>query len=274
MRGDVSVPTNPTATDNVACQLRINSPLILHPNAPVSFYFPSLHSSASPPSPPSPIHSPQEKKSLKKTICHILVPLFCFHPPPDSPYSPIRLIINSSGSIHLGPLSVTHLITLLQQSFAFVMGDNATEIDLDSVIDRLLEGAFLLLGSENIIYGSGVVDSPYLPHSWWYSVHVGWHTHCRCPRYAARPPVSCPRRPQKELGLLGGLLSLIRQPFVVDAPKLTLSSYIPIIKPSRLDNGMDAHIVSSSTGKSTWEACSAPRVRDQISLHQSSRNFH
>jgi hypothetical protein len=24
------------------------------------------------------------------------------------------------------------------------MGDNATEIDLDSVIDRLLEGAFLL----------------------------------------------------------------------------------------------------------------------------------
>jgi hypothetical protein len=33
------------------------------------------------------------------------------------------------------------------------MGDNATEIDLDSVIDRLLEGAFLLLGSRNIIYG-------------------------------------------------------------------------------------------------------------------------
>jgi len=33
------------------------------------------------------------------------------------------------------------------------MGDNATEIDLDSVIDRLLEGAFLLLRSRNILYG-------------------------------------------------------------------------------------------------------------------------
>jgi hypothetical protein len=30
------------------------------------------------------------------------------------------------------------------------MGDNATEIDLDSVIDRLLEGAFLHLRSRNI----------------------------------------------------------------------------------------------------------------------------
>ena len=85
--------------------------------------------------------------------------------------------------------SVTYLITLLLQSFAFVMGDNATEIDLDSVIDRLLEGAFLFLGSRNIIYGSGAVDSPYLPYSWWSSVHVGWHTHGRCPRYAERPPV-------------------------------------------------------------------------------------
>jgi hypothetical protein len=167
---------------------------------------------------------------------------------------------------------VTHLITLLQQSFAFVMGDNATEIDLDSVIDRLLEGAFLLLGFRNIIYGSGAVDSPYLPYSRWSSVHVGWHAHCRCHRYVARPSVSRLRRPQKEL--LGGLPSLIRQPFVVDAPKPTLSSHIPIIKPSRLDNGMDAHNVSFSTRKSTWEACSAPRVRDQISLHQSSRNFH
>jgi hypothetical protein len=33
------------------------------------------------------------------------------------------------------------------------MGDNATEIDLDSVIDRLLEGASLLLRSRNIFYG-------------------------------------------------------------------------------------------------------------------------
>jgi hypothetical protein len=35
------------------------------------------------------------------------------------------------------------------------MGDNATEIDLDSVIDRLLEGAFLLLRSRNMFYGYG-----------------------------------------------------------------------------------------------------------------------
>jgi hypothetical protein len=35
------------------------------------------------------------------------------------------------------------------------MGDNATEIDLDSVIDRLLEGASLLLRSRNIFYGYG-----------------------------------------------------------------------------------------------------------------------
>jgi hypothetical protein len=35
------------------------------------------------------------------------------------------------------------------------MGDNATEIDLDSVIDRLLEGAFVLLRSGNTFYGYG-----------------------------------------------------------------------------------------------------------------------
>jgi hypothetical protein len=35
------------------------------------------------------------------------------------------------------------------------MADNATEIDLDSVIDRLLEGAFLLLFAWNITYECG-----------------------------------------------------------------------------------------------------------------------
>jgi hypothetical protein len=35
------------------------------------------------------------------------------------------------------------------------MGDNITEIDLDSVIDRLLEGAFLLLAVRNITYECG-----------------------------------------------------------------------------------------------------------------------
>ena len=76
MRGDVSVPTNPT-TDNVVCQLRINSPLNLHPNAPVSFYFPSLHSSASPPSrhPRPPLF---KKKDQKKNHSQILIPPFCF----------------------------------------------------------------------------------------------------------------------------------------------------------------------------------------------------
>jgi hypothetical protein len=35
------------------------------------------------------------------------------------------------------------------------MGDNVTEIDLDSVIDRLLEGAFLFLAVRNITYECG-----------------------------------------------------------------------------------------------------------------------
>ena len=81
MRGDVSVPTNPT-TDNVVCQLRINSPLILHPNAPVSFYFPSLHSSASPPSrhprPPLFKKKDQKKKSLPNS--HSTLLLSILHP--------------------------------------------------------------------------------------------------------------------------------------------------------------------------------------------------
>ena len=67
-------------------------------------------------------------------------------------------------------LSVTYLITLLQQSLAFVMGDNATEIDLDSVIDRLLEGAFLFLRSRNIFYGHGSRRFSISPI---YCVHVG-----------------------------------------------------------------------------------------------------
>ena len=188
MRGDVGVPTNPTATDNVACQLRINSPLILHPNAPVSFSFPSLHSSASPPSPPSQSTLLKKKNSQKK-----LSATFSSH---SSAFNVHRLSLLSHSSYYhffrfssSRTSSVTYLITLLLQSFAFVMGDNATEIDLDSVIDRLLEGAFLFLGSRNIIYGSGAVDSPYLQYSWWSSVHVGWHIHGRCPRYAERPPV-------------------------------------------------------------------------------------
>lgn len=36
----------------------------------------------------------------------------------------------------------------------------------------------------------------------------------------------------------------------------------------------DANNSFFSARKSTWEAGSAPRVRDQVSLHQSSRNFH
>jgi hypothetical protein len=68
---------------------------------------------------------------------------------------------------------VTYLITSSQLSPAFVMGDNATEIDLDSVIDRLLEGAFLLLGSrKHISMDPGGGDSLYPPFSW-YSAHVG-----------------------------------------------------------------------------------------------------
>jgi len=49
------------------------------------------------------------------------------------------------------------------------MGDNATEIDLDSVIDRLLEGEFLFLAVANIIcecsVNAGTVDWAYTLYS-------------------------------------------------------------------------------------------------------------
>jgi hypothetical protein len=132
-------------------------PLILHPDAPVSFFFPSLHSSASPPSRHPQSISPQlKKKTQKKPIYQIRLPtllLSILHPTLLS--LPLVFIINTPGPLISQLLPVTYLITLLQQSLAFVMGDNATEIDLDSVIDRLLEGASLLLRSRNIFYGYG-----------------------------------------------------------------------------------------------------------------------
>ena len=124
-----------------------STPLLSSILTPQCLFTSPLFTPALPLLPATPVHLSSRKKTKKK-----ITPKFSFHPsafnpPPDSPYSPIRLIIVSSGSIHLGLLSATYLITSSQQSPAFVMGDNATEIDLDSVIDRLLEGAFLLLGS-------------------------------------------------------------------------------------------------------------------------------
>jgi hypothetical protein len=57
------------------------------------------------------------------------------------------------------------------------------------------------------------------------------------------------------------------------APRNSLSRPI-FSKQTCLDDEMNAYIVLSSTRKSTREACATPGVRDQISLHQSPRNFH
>jgi hypothetical protein len=130
-------------------------PLILHPDAPVSFYFPSLFTSALPLLPAT-LNSPLlklKKKKSKKTHLPIRVPHFCFQSSTQLSLASHSSYYQHLRSAYLALLSVTYLITLLQQLLAFVMGDNATEIDLDSVIDRLLEGAFFLLRSRNIFYG-------------------------------------------------------------------------------------------------------------------------
>jgi hypothetical protein len=180
MRGDVC---SDESDEGQRCKSTL--PLILILNAPVSFDSLLFFTPALPLLPfPSPIHlSSTLKKTPKKLVCQIRVCTFAFNPPPpDSPYPPIRLIINTSGSTYLELFQVTYLITILQQSLAFVMGDNATEIDLDSVIDRLLEGAFVLLPSRKIFYGYGSCRFSTSPLCWWYSVHVGSAYRGRCPR--------------------------------------------------------------------------------------------
>lgn len=124
-----------------------STPLLSSILTPQCLFTSLLFTPALPLLPATPIHLSSRKKTKKKIICQILIAPFCFQ-------SSTRLSLLSYSSYYRllrfnSPriLSETHLITFSQQSPAFVMGDNATEIDLDSVIDRLLEGAFLFLGS-------------------------------------------------------------------------------------------------------------------------------
>jgi hypothetical protein len=118
---------------------------------------------------------------------------------------------------------------------------------------------------------TGAVDSPYPPYSWWYSVHVGSAYRDRCPPLAPPPPVRVSGYPRRRR-LRGGFLHLVLQSLVGTTVKLAVS--FDFLKQTCLDGEMNAYYVLSSTRKSTREACSTAGVRDQISLHQSPRNFH
>ena len=80
------------------------------------------------------------------------------------------------------------------------MGDNATEIDLDSVIDRLLEGTFRLLVSRHIIYECGSYRFGVCPVQLVVVLaHAGLAYHgLMLPHQTPQMPVTGHRRPQKE----------------------------------------------------------------------------
>ena|SRR6266404_719852 len=147
------------------------------------------------------------------------------------------------------------------------MGDNATEIDLDSVIDRLLEGTSPLLARKIVMCGCretsvgpvfGIAGGI---HSLRASYH--WATY---PTWFAATVLDLKERRKSSPANPGCLCSLLSSPRRCGYSAVCHYLFVRL---TVFDGCVILTTPFRSPRKSTWKARSAPRVRNQISLHQS-----